>query len=160
MILVSSGISAENPFGNIPEVDTLPVIQSADEICESDDIEIDFPTTISYLRQVRNDLLMNSANRLYYVPVCIYRNNGNRYLLYWTTDRFCEMLYLASLDSGKEFPPTLCLFTDDFPRTLRYSLTPDNTVTIESMELDSTGQFKGEPKISVYKIDRNFTKVK
>lgn len=161
MLLGFVGISAKNPFGDIPTVDKLPVYQDIDTILSIDkDIEIELESVAKNLLQVQNEVVIDINLRKFYVPICIYRNNGARFLLYLVSDRYCEMLYLASLDSGKKFPPTLCIFTDDFPRVLRYNFTPDNTITIECMELDSNGHLKGEPKISVYRIDRNFTKVK
>lgn len=149
MLLGFVGISAKNPFGDIPTVDKLPVYQDIDTILSIDkDIEIELESVAKNLLQVQNEVVIDINLRKFYVPICIYRNNGARFLLYLVSDRYVSILYLASLDSGNEFPPTLCVLTDNISSLLTYRLTPDNTITIESRK-----EPEDEPRIvSVYRI--------
>lgn len=160
IFLCISGSSAQNLFRDTPIVDSLPVFHNYDEIknAEPKNIDPDFETIITDLRQVQNNVLIDGHGRELYIPICIYKHNGARFLLYTKSNKYSCFVCLASLDSDSEYPPVLCIFTYNFDKSLQYKLSADNTITIETCKDD--GDTRIPYKSSVYKLDRNFTKVK
>lgn len=160
IFLCISGSLAQNILKNIPTVDSLPVFHDVDEVinAECPDNVLDFEPVITYLRQVQNDVLKDEHGRELYIPICVYKHNGARFLLYSKRNKYVYFVCLASLDSDSEFPPVLCIFTYNDDKSLQYKLSADNTITIETCKDD--GETRIPYKSSVYKLDRNFTKVK
>lgn len=151
---------AQNLSWNIPTVDSLPVFHNYAEIerVTSIDKSLDFEIIIKNLRQVQNNVLTNCNGKDIYIPICIYKCHGLRFLLYEQSDYYSCLIKLASLDSGSEFPPVLCIFTYNFDKSLQYKLSADNIITIETCTEE--GNIRIPYKSSVYKLDKDFTKVR
>lgn len=160
IFLCISGTFARNLFRATPTVDSLPVFHNYEEIrnAEPQNVDPDFETIITDLRQVQNNVLIDENGIELYIPICIYKHNGVRFLLYTKSNKYYCFVCLASLDSDSEFPPVLCIFTYNFDKSLQYKLSAYNTIIIETCKED--GDTRIPYKSSVYKLDRNFTKVK